>query len=46
MYLPLDKLLEKSRDGKQGMNQDVVPYRPATEDSTRDRRDPRARGVR
>jgi membrane protease subunit HflK len=46
MYLPLDKLLEKSRDGKQGLNQDVVPYKPATEDSTRDRRDPRARGVR
>ena len=46
MYLPLDKLLEKSRDGKQGLNQDVVPYKPATEDSTRDMRDPRARGVR
>lgn len=46
MYLPLDKLLEKSRDGKQGLNQDVVPYKPATEDSTRNMRDPRARGVR
>jgi membrane protease subunit HflK len=46
MYLPLDKLLEKSRDVEQGLNQDVVPYKPATEDSTRDRRDPRARGVR
>ena len=46
MYLPLDKLLEKSRDGKQSMSQDVVPYKPATEDSTRNQRDPRARGIR
>jgi modulator of FtsH protease HflK len=49
MYLPLDKLLEKSRDNKQTTTdylRDSVPYKPATEDSTRDRRDPRIRGVR
>jgi membrane protease subunit HflK len=49
MYLPLDKLLEKNRDDKPVTNeygQDVVPYKPATEDSTRDRRAPRVRGIR
>ncbi len=49
MYLPLDKLLEKNRDDTPVTDdyaQDAVPYRPAIEDSTRDRRAPRVRGIR
>jgi modulator of FtsH protease HflK len=46
MYLPLDKLLDQSTSKSRPVDSDSIDpgkYQPATEVSTRQRRDPRAR---